>query len=102
MPRRAHTRFHFVLLALALLAPLRAPASSQSTLTYGPLPVFELHSGFWINLHHTLYNEAQLRKDLASPDKIGKTSGLALKTSPDAKRAFTAAEQKTWEDAVSY
>ena len=102
MLRRAHTCFHFVLLALALLAPLRAPASLQSTLTYGPLPVFELHSGFWINLHHTLYNEARLRKDLASPDKIGKTSGLALKTSPDAKRAFTAAEQKTWEDAVSY
>jgi len=102
MLRRAHICFHFVLLTLALLTPLRAPASPQSTLTYGPLPVFELHSGFWINLHHTLYNEARLRKDLASPDKIGKTSGPALKTSPDAKRAFTAAEQKIWEDAVSY
>ncbi len=102
MLRRAHTRFRFVLLALALLAPLRAQASPQSASTYGPLPVFELHSGFWINLHHTLYHQARVRKDAASPDKTGKTSGPALKTSPDAKPPFTAAEQKAWDDAVSY
>jgi len=102
MPRRAHTRFHFVLLALALLAPLRAKASSQSELAYGPLPVFELHSGFWINLHHTLYHQARLRKDAPSPDKPSKTSGPALKTPAEAKRAYTAGEQKAWEDAVSY
>jgi len=99
---RAHTRFLFVLLALALLAPLRAQASPQSASTYGPLPVFELHSGFWINLHHTLYHQARLRKDAASAEKTGKSSGPALKTSPDAKPAFTAAEQKAWDDAVSY
>jgi len=99
---RAHTRFLFVLLALALLAPLRAQASPQSASTYGPLPVFELHSGFWINLHHTLYHQARVREDAASPDKTGKISGPALKTSPDAKSAFTAAEQKAWDDAVSY
>ncbi len=102
MPRRAHTRFHFVLLALALLAPLRAKASSQSELAYGPLPVFELHSGFWINLHHTLYHQARLRKDAAPQDKPSKTSGPALKTPAEAKPAYTAAEQKAWEDAVSY
>ena len=102
MPRRAHTRFHFVLLALALLSPLRAKASPQSELAYGPLPVFELHSGFWINLHHTLYHQARLRKDAASPDKPSKTSGPALKTPAEAKPAYTAAEQKAWEDAVSY
>jgi len=102
MPPRTHTRFCFVLLTFGLLAPLRAQAWPQSASTYGPLPVFELHSGFWINLHHTLYNEARLRKNLASPDKVGKTSGPELKTSPDAKRAFTAAEQKAWEEVVSY
>lgn len=26
---------------------------------YGPLPVFEFHSGFWVNLHHFLYHEAR-------------------------------------------
>jgi len=102
MPRRAHTRTLFVLLTLALLAPPRAQGTPQSDSTYGPLPVFELHSGFWINLHHTLYNEARLRKAAASPDKTGKTSGPALKAPPDVKPAFTAAEQKAWADAVSY
>jgi len=99
---RAHTRFCFVLLTLALLALPCAQASPQSASTYGPLPVFELHSGFWINLHHTLYHQARLRKDAASPDKTGKTSGPALKTSAETKTAYTTAEQKAWDDAVSY
>jgi hypothetical protein len=102
MLRRAHTRFRFVLLALALLVLPRAQASPQSASTYGPLPVFELHSGFWINLHHTLYHQARLRKDAASPDKTGKTAGPALKTPAETKPAYTAAEQKAWDDAVSY
>src|SRR3989449_4384186 len=103
MPRRAHTRFHFVLLALALLAPLRAKASPQSELAYGPLPVFELHSGFWINLHHTLYHEARLRTATAgSPDKSGKTSGPTLNTAPGAKPSLSPAEQRIWDDTVAY
>src|SRR5580765_2900244 len=102
MLRRAHIRFHIVLLALALLALPPAQASPQSVSTYGPLPVFELHSGFWINLHHTLYHQARLRKDAASPDKTGKASGPALKTPAETKPAYTAVEQKAWDDAVSY
>jgi hypothetical protein len=102
MPRRTHIRILFGLLTLALLDPLQTQATPQSTSTYGPLPVFELHSGFWINLHHTLYNEARLRKAAASPDNTGKPSGPALKTSPDAKPTYTAVEQKAWDGAVSY
>jgi len=103
MRARAHTLFFFLLMILALLAPARAAADPQSTSTYGPLPVFELHSGFWINLHHTLYHEARLRTAAASaPDKSGKTSAPAQKTAPEAKPALTAAEQKSWDDAVSY
>src|SRR5690349_20861571 len=52
---------HFFLLALCLLAPDRLAAHPQSVFTEASLPVFELHSGFWINLHHTLYHEARLR-----------------------------------------
>jgi len=102
MLRRAHTRFLFVLLILALLASLRAGAMPQFDSTYGPLPVFELHSGFWINLHHTLYHQARLHRDTASPDKTAKTSGPALKTPAETKPAYSAAEQKAWDDAVSY
>jgi hypothetical protein len=98
-----HARI-FLLLALAFLAPVRAVAKPQSTSTYGPLPVFELHSGFWINLHHTLYHEARQLTSAAPavPDKTGKSSPPLLKTSPDARPTLTATEQKTWNDAVAY
>src|SRR5258706_11537419 len=66
MLRRAPVRFPLLLLALSLLAPVPAAAQSQNNFTYGPLPVFELHSGFWINLHHTLYYEARLRTTAGS------------------------------------
>src|SRR5712664_1362372 len=102
MPRRAPVRFLFILLAFSLLAPVQAAAQSQNNFTYGPLPVFELHSGFWINLHHTLYHQARLRKDAASQDKTGKTSGPVLKTPAETKPAYTTVEQKAWDDAVSY
>jgi hypothetical protein len=57
---------------------------------YGPLPVFEFHSGFWVNLHHFLYHEARARM---FPN---------LKQAGPAGPALSAAEQKTWNDAVSY
>jgi hypothetical protein len=77
-------------------------AQLQSSSTYGPLPVFELHSGFWINLHHTLYHEARQRAAAASPDKSGKTSEPATKNIPEVKFALTPAEQRAWDDAVAY
>ncbi len=92
MPRRAPVRFPLFLFALSLLAPVRAAAQSQNNFTYGPLPVFELHSGFWINLHHTLYHEARLRTTAARPDKSAKTSGPTLNTAPEAKPVLYAAK----------
>ncbi len=102
MPRRGHIRLLFLLVPLALLAPVRAAAAPQSGSTYGPLPVFELHSGFWINLHHTLYHDARQRAVAAAPEKNGKTSGPALNASPGAKPVLSAAEQKTWDEAIAY
>src|SRR5467141_3278564 len=102
MLRRAPVRFPLLLLALSLLAPVRVAAQSQNNFSYGPLPVFELHSGFWINLHHTLYHEARQRISAASPDKSGKTSGPVLHTAPDAKSDLTPAEQHIWDDALAY
>jgi hypothetical protein len=101
MPCRPPVRYTLLMLTLSLLAPVRA-AGGQSNFTYGPLPVFELHSGFWINLHHTLYHQARLRSAAAPPEKSPKTSGPVLQTAPDAKPALTAAEQRIWDDAVDY
>jgi hypothetical protein len=102
MPPRAPARFPLLLFALSLLAPVRAAAQSQNNFGYGPLPVFELHSGFWINLHHTLYHEARSRTSAAPPDKNVRPSGPTLNTTPNAKSAFTSAEQNIWDDAVAY
>jgi hypothetical protein len=102
MPRKVPARFPLLLFALSLLAPVRAAAQSQNNFGYGPLPVFELHSGFWINLHHTLYYQARLRTAAASSEKSAKNSGPTLSSTPDAKPNLTSAEQHIWDDAVAY
>lgn len=102
MPSTSPARFLFLLLTFSLLAPVRTTAQPQSNSTYGPLPVFELHSGFWINLHHTLYHEARQRAAATSPDKSSKPSEPAVRNIPEVKFALTAAEQKAWGDAVAY
>ena len=95
-------RLHFLLLGLFLLVPVGAAARPQNNFTYGPLPVFELHSGFWINLHHTLYHEAKLRTAAAQADKSTKPSGPTLNTTLELKPTLTSAEQHIWDDAVGY
>jgi hypothetical protein len=100
---RRGAQFGFLyLIPLLLLLPLQAGARPQYGSTYGPLPVFELHSGFWVNLHHTLYHEARQRAAASAPDNTGKASGPSLKTAPEAKPALTASEQKSWDEAITY
>lgn len=71
--------------------------------TYGPLPVFELHSGFWVNLHHTLYYEAKQRGNPSPPSQTNHAGPqLKLKTMKDAGTALTPAEQIAWSTAVAY
>jgi hypothetical protein len=86
-----------------LLAPVRAAGRAQNNFTYGPLPVFELHSGFWINLHHMLYHEARQRTATAgSAEKSSKTLGPVLNTAPETKLSLSPTEKLVWDDAVSY
>jgi len=70
---------------------------------YGPLPVFEFHSGFWVNLHHFLYHEARARLAAKSArDSTGKSAAPTLKQTPGSAVTLTASEQKTWDDAIAY
>jgi hypothetical protein len=105
MRQRVHVESQFLLLTLFLLALAPSPAAArpQYNSTYGPLPVFELHSGFWINLHHTLYYEARQRTAAASQAPAGgKSPGPAPKTAPEAKPTLVPAEQKAWDEAIAY
>jgi hypothetical protein len=74
----------FVLL-LALLVPA-GPALAQAPVTESG---FEFHSGFWINLHHFLYQQAFWRK-AAAAEKLAKTDKLS-----DAQR-------REWSLALDY
>src|SRR5712675_3521510 len=98
------TRVPILFLVVNLLLGPAIAAAQQVDVTYGPLPVFELHSGFWINLHHRLYEEARARRSSApdNAEKPGKAGKPSLQVAPSAKIALSAAEQRAWDDAVSY
>jgi hypothetical protein len=102
MPHHAPVRFVLFLLAIAIFASFPVPARQQGNYAYGPLPVFELHSGFWINLHHSLYQEARERKDRTQKEKEARDSQRSSKSAADLKPVLTAAEQKIWNEAVSF
>lgn len=77
------------------------PSTQQSVGPESPLPVFELHSGFWVNLHHFLYLQARLTNGNASSIDGGRGKAppdeapVSLNDSP-------AEEIKAWHAAVSF
>ena len=89
-----------LLLTLWLLAPSSRATRPQYNYTEPQLPVFELHSGFWINLHHTLYYEARQRRAFLSREANATKS--AAPKSVLAGKGLNDAEQKAWDDAVAY
>jgi hypothetical protein len=101
MVRLLRIFFPCVLVTLGLLWPVRAAAATQSY-AENPLPVFELHSGFWINLHHTLYQESRQRKAATSRDVNTTKSAVPAVKNVLAGKGLTGAEQKAWDDAVAY
>lgn len=101
MARLLRISFSCVLLTLGLLWPGRVGAEMQSY-SEPTLPVFELHSGFWINLHHTLYQEARQRKAATSRDAGTTKSAATAAKSALAGKGLTDAEQKAWDDAVAF
>src|SRR6202040_3070634 len=97
----------FLLFASSALWVPRAAAQTNEGSVYGPLPVFEFHSGFWVNLHHTLYQEAKFGTSqdpstAADNDRTSAKNRPTLKTSPGAKSTLTPAEQHAWNEALSY
>ena len=100
----APMRAPVLIVVLALVFPPAFTAARQIDSVYGPLPVFELHSGFWINLHHRLYQEARQQRSTAQAvgAKPGRSAKPTLQVAPGARPTVTAAEQRAWDDAVSY
>jgi hypothetical protein len=78
------------------------PSLPQKTSeTESPVPVFEMHSGFWINLHHFLYLQARLMQDNSSFKSNAR--GKAPAADPAASLLdFPAEEIRAWQDAVTF
>lgn len=100
-----------LLLTVVLAATWPAPAGAQINegSSYGPLPVFEFHSEFWVNLHHTLYQEAKYRTTPQQQTADGKAGDgkVAAKNRPTlrtsgAKAPLSAVEQRAWDEALNY
>ena len=103
----------FVFAATLLLGPVQLgqaaaePRSAQEA-SQGTLPVFEFHSGFWINLHHFLYLQARLRKPggqgtiRTEPSSGTETPGGATAAAPASTEGLTPEEQQAWSAAVDY
>jgi hypothetical protein len=92
------------LLACGLFAaPLAAnPLPPQGDPMFGPLPVFEFHSGFWLNLHHMLYQEAKQRSSPAEHPTPGKYAHSVIDVSLGERPVLTQSEQRAWTDAVNF
>jgi hypothetical protein len=59
-----------------------------------PLPVFEFHSGFWLNLHHILYRQARLQRSSASgANVVAATTGMTN---------LSPSEQHAWSSALAF
>ncbi|HKV25884.1 MAG TPA: hypothetical protein VJN93_14925 [Candidatus Acidoferrum sp.] len=95
-------RVLLALLAFALVGPFAINAQEIGS-TFGPLPVFEFHSGFWINLHHTLYYEARLRLLASNAGSMsGSPATSQMKTMKDSSTPLSPSEQIAWSTAVAY
>jgi hypothetical protein len=78
------------------LLPLLFPSflSAQEETPAAPLPVFEFHSGFWLNLHHTLYRIARSQRATSST-ATSTPANLGISN-------LSPVEQRVWSAAISY
>src|SRR5258708_3128982 len=86
--------------------PVPVHSAEQSTTTQtstseSPLPVFEMHSGFWVNLHHFLYLQARLLKGNSSSTETGRGAAQPDEL-PVSLIDFPAADIRDWQDAVAF
>jgi len=59
--------------------------------------LFEFHTGFWINLHHFLYRQAQLSEPQSGPHNLALT-----RADTEELEQLSAPERNTWNDALTY
>jgi len=95
LKRLQMSRLLLPFVAAAFCAGAAAPARAQIDTGNGPLPVFEFHSGFWLNLHHTLYYAGR-QQFLAAQGNVNASA------TPPLLAGLPEAELRPWKEAVAY
>lgn len=86
-------------LSLLLLGSACVGARQEVESTTAPAPVFEFHSGFWVNLHHFLYVQGRLKRaGLESPPAEAEVP--ARYAALASTEGMTAEQRKAWQAAV--
>jgi hypothetical protein len=75
-----------------------AAGRQDSTPAVSAHQLFEFHSGFWINLHHFLYEQAAI----ATAGPRGTPHEAELATDASLTAGLSGDEAKTWSDALAY
>ncbi len=109
MPRFRRARLRIFCVAPLLLtaaASVAASPATQNTAVQGsnvdtPLPIFELHSGFWVNLHHFLYLQARLLKGDSSTTYTSRGAAQPDEL-PVSLLDFPEADIHAWQAAVAF
>jgi hypothetical protein len=84
--------------AFAVLLCAAAHAGAQESAETQASPVFEFHSGFWINLHHFLYVEGRLRS--AAKDSAAGGAQPKATLAPVSTDGLSEGQQQAWNAAV--
>lgn len=88
-----------LLLSFFLLSTAHICARQEAENLTTPAPVFEFHSGFWVNLHHFLYLQGRIRR--AHADATLAVAQIPAQYRPLASTEGMAEEQRhAWDDAV--
>jgi hypothetical protein len=89
-----------------ITAGTQATGSSQAQPEQGllPLPVFEVHSNFWVNLHHFLYQQTRLQRETTQGGSQTESGGGAqlVQSIPASLESLTPGERKAWTTAMNY
>lgn len=93
---RAASAAALSLCLLLLCSTHTSPAQEAKTSSQ---PVFEFHSGFWVNLHHFLYLQGRI--EAAQADVVLREEQTPLQyKSPAPMEGLPAGQRNTWQHAV--
>ena len=103
---RSTRRYSLQIVLVTLLLAINSAARPQQETPQPLLPVFEFHSGFWINLHHFLYQQARARRPpfeaMRQPSPADAEAREPVSPKTNATAELAREEQQAWTAALEY